>query len=118
MTSILRRRLPRWHSDKESTCQCWRPRSDPWNRKILWKRKWQPTPVFLPGRSHEQRSLVGYSLWDHKELDMTERLSTHTHILRSSSWFLLERHHPPQKITTILTSSNMECLHLVYIFCK
>ena len=40
-------------------------------RKILWKRKWQPTSVFLPGKSHGQRSLVGYSLWDHKELDMT-----------------------------------------------
>ena len=41
-----------------------------------WRRKWQPTPVFLPGKSHEQRSLVGYSPWGHKESDMTERLST------------------------------------------
>ena len=37
--------------------------------------KWQPTPVFLPERSHGQRSLVGYSPWGHKELDMTEQLS-------------------------------------------
>ena len=37
-----------------------------------WKRKWQPTPVFLPGKSHGQRSLEGYSPWGHKELDMTE----------------------------------------------
>ena len=45
-----------------------------------WRRKWQPTPVFLPGESHEQRSLVGYSPWGHKELDMTESLRhTHTH---------------------------------------
>ena len=39
----------------------------PWVRKILWKRKWQPTPVFLPGESHEQRSLARYSPWDQKE---------------------------------------------------
>ena len=38
--------------------------------------KWQPTPVFLPGESREQRSLVGYSPWGHKELDTTERLRT------------------------------------------
>jgi len=38
-----------------------RCRFDPWVRKIPWRRAWQPTPVFLPGKSHEQRSLVGYS---------------------------------------------------------
>ena len=43
----------------------------PWIRKIPWGRKWQPTPVFLLGKSHEQRSLVGYSPWGHKDLDMT-----------------------------------------------
>ena len=41
-----------------------------------WRRKWQPTPVFLPGESHGQRRLAGYSPWGRKELDMTERLST------------------------------------------
>ena len=40
--------------------------------KILWRRAWQPTPVFLPGESHGQRSLAGYSLWDCKESDTTE----------------------------------------------
>ena len=53
--------LPRWLSGKESACQCRRPRFDPWVRKIPWRRKRQPTPVFLPGESHGQRSLVGYS---------------------------------------------------------
>ena len=43
-------------------------------RKIPWRRKWQPTPVNLPGKFHGWRSLVGYSLWDHKESDMTEQL--------------------------------------------
>ena len=42
--------------------------------KIPWRRKWQPTPVLLPGKFHEQRSLVGYSPWACKQLDMTERL--------------------------------------------
>ena len=42
---------------------------------FLWRRKWQPTPVFLPGKSHGWRSLLGYSPWGHKELDTTERLT-------------------------------------------
>ena len=58
---------------KESACQCRRLRFDPWVRKIPWRRKWQPTPVFLPGKSHGQRSLAGYSPWGLKELDMTEQ---------------------------------------------
>ena len=49
---------------------------------ILWRRKWQLAPVFLPGESHGQRSLVGYRPWGHKESDRTERLSfTHSVIL-------------------------------------
>ena len=43
-----------------------------WVGKIPWRRKWLPTPVFLPGESHGQRSLAGYRPWDHKELDMAE----------------------------------------------
>ena len=45
-------------------------RFDPWIRKIPWRREWQPTPVFLPGEFHGQRSLVD-SLWDRKQSDMT-----------------------------------------------
>ena len=47
--------------------QCGRPRFDTWVRKIPWRRKWQPTPVFLPGESHGWRNLVGYSPWGRKE---------------------------------------------------
>ena len=47
-------------------------RFDPWVGKIPWKRKWQPTTVFLPGESHGQGSLVGYSPWDRTESDRTE----------------------------------------------
>ena len=43
-------------------------------REIPWRRKWQPTPVFLPGEFLGQRSLMGYSPWGHKDSDMTEKL--------------------------------------------
>ena len=62
--------LPRWLSGKETKCR--RCRLDPWVRKVPWRREWEPTPVFLLGEFHGQRSLVGYSSWGHKELDMTE----------------------------------------------
>ena len=55
--------LPWWLSDKESTCQFRRHVFDPLVRKISRRRKWQPTPIFLLGKSHGQRSLVGYSPW-------------------------------------------------------
>ena len=52
---------------------------DTWIRSLgqedLWKRKWQPTPVLLPGESHGKRSLVGYSPWGRKELDTTKQLT-------------------------------------------
>ena len=54
--------------------QCGRPGFDPWVQKIPWRKKWHPTPELLPGKSHGWRSLVGYSPWGRKELDMTERL--------------------------------------------
>ena len=49
---------------------------DSWVKKIPWRRKWQPTPVFVPGESW--RSLLGYSPWGGKELDMTERLTLYS----------------------------------------
>ena len=49
-----------------------RRRFDPWVRKIPWRRAWQSTPVFLPGESHRQRSLLGYSPSSHEELNTTE----------------------------------------------
>ena len=51
--------FPWWLSSKEPACQCRRCGLDPWVRKILWRRKWQPTP----GKSHRWRSVVGYSPW-------------------------------------------------------
>ena len=61
-----------------------------WSRvgKIPWRSKWQLTPVFLPGEVHRLRSLVSYSSWGRKELDITERL---THTLREQCWDLQQR---------------------------
>ena len=56
---------------KESPLQCWR-QFNLWFRKIPWRRKWHPTPVFLPGESHGQRCLVGYGPCGRRESDMTE----------------------------------------------
>ena len=61
---------------KEFTCDMGDVGSIPLVRKIPWRRKWQPTPLVLPEKSHGQGSLAGYSTWGHKELDMTEQLST------------------------------------------
>ena len=66
--------IPLWLRWLSICLQCGKPRFDPWVRKFPWRRKWQPTPVFLPGKSHGQRSPVSYSPWGHKELDTTERL--------------------------------------------
>ena len=66
---------------KEPACHCGRHKRygfDPWVRKIPWRRAWQSTPVHLPGESHGQRSLVGYSPRCRRELDMTERLHFHS----------------------------------------
>ena len=54
--------FPCGSDDKRICLQCGRPRSNLWARKIPWRRQWLPTPVFLPGKSHGQRSLLGYIL--------------------------------------------------------
>ena len=68
--------------------QCRKPGFDPWVGKIPWRRKWQPTPVFLPGESHGERSLVGYSPRGRKESDTAEQLHFHFHMPNSSAHVL------------------------------
>ena len=85
--------LPRWFSGKEFTCRAGDlglipGREDPLE-KHPWRRRKQPIPVFLMGKSHGQRSLVGYSPWDCKERGTTERLSMHPHIVLCK-WILLD----------------------------
>ena len=57
---------------KNSPAMQERPKLNLWFGKIPWRREWQPTPVFLPGKSRELRSLVGYSPWSRRQSDMTE----------------------------------------------
>ena len=62
-------------SEGKSIClQCGRPGFNPWVGKISRRRKWQPIPVFLPGKFHGRRSLAGYRPWGRKESDTTEPL--------------------------------------------
>ena len=60
--------FPWWLSDEESAYQCRRHGFDSWVRKIPWRREWQPTPGFLPRKSHGQRSLTDCSPWDHQRV--------------------------------------------------
>ena len=60
------------------------PGFSPCVEKIPWRRAWQLTPIFLPGESHEQRSLVGYNPWDRKESVITKRLSTALQLTKGS----------------------------------
>ena len=60
--------FPRWFSGKESTCQCQRRSFDFWVRNISWIKEWLPTPVFFPGKSYRQESLVSFSPWDCKRV--------------------------------------------------
>ena len=68
--------FPGGSDGKESTCNAGELGLVPGLVKIPWRRTWQPTPVFLPGEAHGQRSLAGCSPWGRKESDTTERLST------------------------------------------
>jgi len=80
--------LLRRHSGKESACQCWRYKShrfDSWVRKSPGKRKWQPTPVFLPEKSHGQRSLQATV---HEVTKSQTQLSAHTLVHNISLLFL------------------------------
>ena len=63
-----------------------RRRFDPWIGEIPWRRKWLSTTVFLPGKSHGQRSLAGYSPWGCTELDTTEHPHTYTRPAESQEW--------------------------------
>ena len=83
--NTIKQSFPGGTGGKEPACQCRRLKShgfDSWVGKIPWRRKWQPNPVFLPGKSHGQRSLAGYSPWGCKESDTTEHTHTHTHTLK------------------------------------
>ena len=78
-----------WLSGKEFGCQCRRCRFDPAVRKSSWRRKRQPTPVFLPGKSHGWRSLACYNPWGCKELDTTYLLNNNNRKINPSELWIL-----------------------------
>ena len=81
--------------------------------KIPWRRTWQPTPVFFPGRSHEQRSLADYSPWGRKESDPTENLLKTWHSLVSVSKFIQSwKHHHNHIIKHVRDTRKFPCSHL------
>ena len=96
--------LPRWHRGKESTCQCKRCGFNPWVKKIPWRRKLQPTPVFLPWKSHGQRSLVGYSPWDGTEAHRTYGLNKSNVTIREGK-------------TDLISWNNRNLICLTHAFC-
>ena len=79
-------------SDKEPACQCRRYKRcgfNSWVGKILWRRKWQLTPVFLPGESHRERSLAGYSPWGCRvRHDGSDLACTYTCILHGTTYII------------------------------
>ena len=91
--------LPRWLSGKEFGCHCRRCRFNPCVGKIPWKGKWLPTPVFLPGKTHGERSLAGYTPQGFKESDTTEWTTT----------ILLGSPEEPPPLTRSSPHSRMGC---------
>ena len=82
--------FPGGSDGKVSACNVGDLGSIPGSGRCPWIRKWQPTPVFLSGKFHGQRSLAGYSPWGCKQSDTTEQLSTHRH----QPWVERERKSP------------------------
>ena len=77
--------FPGGSDSKKLACNTGTPRFHPWVRKSPWRRQWQPTPVFLPGESHGQRNLMGYSPWGCKRVRHNWATNTHTHTIVWSS---------------------------------
>ena len=109
---------PRWHSWYRICLQCKRPRLNPWVRKIPWRTKWLPTPVFLPGKFYGQRSLAGYSPWGCKELDITKyplppSIEIHTAISKSYKVILkfIWNHKTPKFLKQLCKRTNLKIPH-------
>ena len=87
--------FPRWHSDKEIYLSV-QEMQETWvqflGQKNPWSRKWQPGPVFLPGKFHGQGNLVGYSPWGRKEWDTTKHACTHSLFFTSILYLVLLRY--------------------------
>ena len=106
--------FPGGSSGKEPACRFQRRkrrRFDPWVRKIPWRRTWQPTPVFLPRESHEQRSLMGYSPWGHKESEMTNSLTSY----HKREFYFSEEPHPDWQHLLLLAEERWGALLIEFM---
>ena len=90
---------------------------NPWVGKILWRRKCQPTPVLLPGKSHGWRSVVGYSPWGCKELDTTEQLHFLYHLSHKESprMGVVVCYYCYNKLTQ---TCCLKTIKMCYLFCR
>ena len=101
--------LPKWSGGKKLACQCRRHKRrsfHPWVGKIPWSRKWQPTLVFLPGKFHGQRSLVGYSAWGQRV--WYNWAHTHTQVL-NPFWVFLSQVKSPQYFHFFFNLTSCPC---------
>ena len=106
-----RRMLPWWPRQWIIRLQRRRPEFDPWVRKIPWRREWQPTPtpVLLLGEFHGQRSVVGYSPWGCKKLDMNKHISIYSlDTIMSSLWIFWTQESQGQKLLLTLWGNSAE----------
>ena len=87
---------PRWLGGKESACKAGDSSLIPGLGRCPWRRKWQPTPVFLPGKSHEQKSLAGFSPQGHKrigyDLATNQQHFFKKRMSKQTCWHVLNQH--------------------------
>ena len=107
--------VPRWFSRQRIRLRCRRHRRcrlDLWVGKIPWRRKWQPTPVFLTEKSHGQRNPAGYSPWGRKKSDTTERLSSTVPSLNPGTTLLSQS---TQQVKSRIRTES--CLYISKMLC-
>ena len=105
---------------KEPACQCRRhkrPWYDPWVGKIPWRRAWHPTPVFLPGESHGQRSLVGFRPWVAKSWAWLRPLSTYTYTHTHTHAHTYTNTHIHTYPSRQSQKSNLKPVRFILLFC-
>ena len=118
------RQSPRWLRWSRVCLQWGRSGFNPWVGKIPWGRKWQPTPAFLPGKSHGWKCLAGYGPWGHNESDMTEslyfvgRITALTadlsfQLLQRSSWYCVAQGPPIKTILSGRIFQGLRCYLLL-----
>ena len=89
-THICQQHFPTGSAGKEPSCQhrwCKKRKFNPWVGKIPWRKKWQPTPIFLPWRFHEERSLADYSPWGCKKSNLTDCSQTYVNSTGNSAQY-------------------------------